>query len=170
MMNKNLIILFVTVFLLLNCSSKETQKEKTEPEVKEKEVVEEVYEPTIFIDVDKIYCWVDLMPKVNGRNKFHVTGEITVHESDDYELQNLRLERIKIFQNGKLIYIIKPTIQENELTADKDERNFLFSTIKGLTLYPDFDIEKEINVEFIFRDNSDSYTYKVFEQSIEKVH
>ncbi len=166
-MKRNVIIFFIVILFLWNCSSKEVQKEH-EPQI-EKEAVEEAYEPTIFIDVNKVYCWVDLMPKIDGENKFHITGEITVHESNDYELNNLTLEKIKIFQKNKLLYSIKPTIKENDL-VNNNLRNLLFSTVKGLSLYPNFNIEEEVNVEFIFEEDANSFTFKVFGLSIDKVH
>ncbi len=169
-MKKNLlIVLFISIFIW-NCSSKETQKDD-EKIVNEEEVIEDVYEPTIYINVDRIYCWIDLMPKIGGeQKKFHITGELTLPESDEYELQNLSLERIKVFQKNKLVYSINPTVRENELSKNKDERVFLFSTIRGLTLTPELIIEEAVDVEFIFAGDSENYTYKVFDQSIDKVH
>jgi hypothetical protein len=146
-----------------NCGGKkEVQKEAEDKYVEVKEAVQEMN-----VRIDSIYAWVNLMP--GGPKKFNITGKVTVLPSDKYDAQKLTLKRIDIFQKDVLHYMIKPTVQNPE-SDNKEDKVFLFSTIRGVGLNPGFNYEKKIDALLIFEEDGETFRYLVKDLKMDKAY
>ncbi len=162
-MNRKVFAMLVMVGVIVyGCATTKVQKEKEEITTKKMPPEQEMN-----IEVLKIYSWINLMPGTEPR--FNISGEIKIKpKDDDYNLHDLLFTQIKIKQNGKTVYYIKPTVREEG--QSKEYRKLVFSTIKGLSLTPDINPDKKINAELIFDDDGDKLKFIINNISIEKVY
>ncbi|MBI9070312.1 MAG: hypothetical protein JEY94_01870 [Melioribacteraceae bacterium] len=110
------------------------------------------YESTINIKVNKAYCWINEMP--GSERRFNITGDILVLESPGYNCENVELKTIKILQNNLEVYFIKPVVRK-----DDSKTRIQFSTVKGLLPNENLDINKNVDIYFIFEEDDDIFTY-----------
>ena len=160
--------LFLFAMLLLfffSCSSSEevTVKDKTAEIVEEEIVV-----PDLKLDVKEIYCWVDLMP--GGPNRFQISGNVFISDSYKYDLKYLKLKAIRIFQENKQLFSIRPKVKLDENAITSEGREFVFSTIKGLAIHKDYNIDKSVDIKIVFEENDNSFEYDILNQKVEKVY
>jgi hypothetical protein len=128
--------------------------------------MEELYVQDVKLRVNEIYCWVNLMPGIEPR--FHITGDVDVLYDVSYDLEFVKLESIIIYQNSE-VYRISPAT--NELMIDKSiEKKIKFSTINGLLLNRDLNIEKRINIDLVFNDGNDELFYRIDNIKINKAY
>lgn len=119
----------------------------------DRDYTEEIeYESTIKIEVEKTYCWINEMPGSEGR--FNITGAVRVLESPGYDHKMVKLKNIKIIQNKKELYYIKPVVRK-----DENSGIIQFSTVKGLLPNSNMDVNKKVDVYFIFEEDEDKFTY-----------
>ncbi len=168
MYKKRKILLISSITLLLffiGCSSTEevTIKDKT-PEIVEEEIVV----PDLKLDVKEIYCWVDLMP--GGPNRFQISGNVFVSDSYKYDLKYLKLKAVRIFQDDKQLFSIRPKVKLDESAITHEGKEFVFSTIKGLSVHKDYNIDKNVDIKIIFEENDNSFEYDILKQKVEKVY
>lgn len=162
-MFKNIFIAGITVvmmiLLLASCSSEKATKDSGYEITSES-----LYIPDIDLSVKKIYCWANLMP--GSPNRLHLTGDITLKDSFKYDSKFVKLERVNVIQNNSLLYMIKPTVQDGDETWEG--RNILFSTIKGILLDEMIDLNKSVNIELIFSEGSENYSYIIENVKVEQ--
>ena len=84
----------ITLFSIGCSSSEETTKRDVENYKTVKKFVNQVN-----LDVEKNVSWVNLMP--GSSPKFHVSGKLSLLQSDNYNLEETELKYIKIFQNDE---------------------------------------------------------------------
>ena len=161
-----LIIFISLLFLLENCSQTSTVQNEQGEETPAAN--DELYKPDINIFVKKVYSWVDLMP--GSESRFHITGDLVIPESGDYDLNRVELKLIKIYQNGSEIYFINPTVQIDKENEAINVKELLFSTISGLSIDMRLDMEKPVDVEYVFEENGESFLYKQYNVKINKVY
>ena len=143
-------------------------EEITKDEETKVEIEEEIEVPEIKVDVNELYCWVDLMP--GGPNRFQISGDVTVSDSYKFDLKFIKLKSIQILQNSKQIFSIRPKVKLEDNPITKEGKNFVFSTIKGLSLSPIYNIDLPVDVKIIFIENDDEFEFNIFKQSVEKVY
>ncbi len=155
-------VLMLIGIIFYGCATTKVQKE--EGKISPKKTIPE---QEMNIEVLKIYSWINLMP--GSEPRFNISGEIKVKpKNGDYKLSDLLFAQIKIKQNGRTVYFIKPTVREEG--ESKEYRKLLFSTIKGLSLTPDLNPEKKVDAELIFDDDGDELKFIIKNISIEKVY
>lgn len=149
---------------MIGCSAGELSKRKSESEEK----LKEIYIPDLRMDILKLHSWVNLMPGTKSR--FHITGSLLVKKDFKYDLNMIELKNIKIFQKNRLIFTIKPEVIINKDNSNADMVNFVFSTIKGLFLKSNFNSGIPVDVEFIFYDGENDYSYIVDNVKVDEAH
>ena len=150
-------ILFVISLLFNSCSSSIPQKEIG---VVETEII---YKDEIRLNVSKIYSWINAMPGLKPR--FNVSGELEIFDNFNYELKNLKIVKVTVLQNQKMIFIFTPTIKE-DLQVDK--KTILFSTIRGLLLNAALNQDKSIDISIDFDDGSTEFNHVIQNVKIEE--
>lgn len=169
-MKYSIIITAMALLFLTACATGrvEEKKEDYEEEIEQPEP-EEAYAPDLQVDIQKLYSWANLMPGPDTNHRFHITGKVNVPSSGQFSLSALDLQIINIFQDGELIFAIKPTVREENAKSER-YKALLFSTITGLTIGPNLNLDEGIDVELIFSDGIENYSYKVFDHTIEKTY
>lgn len=149
-------IVFITVIALVKCSSSVQQKEigEIEPEITNKE--------EIHLNVKSIYSWINAMP--GSKPRFHVTGELEILESSNYNIDKIKIVKVTILQEQKMIFIFRPKIIEE---SNKDSKTLTFSTIRGLLVNAALDQKKAIDIVFDFDDGSTEIKYVIKDVNIE---
>jgi hypothetical protein len=153
-------IAFVIAVLLWSCSTTKVETTKKTEKVLTKQLVHDV---NLF--VEKNVSWVNLMP--GAKPKFHISGKISLLKGKNYNIKSTTLKFIKVFQNGKEIYFIKPKIREE---IKDNEKNYLFSTISGLSIVKELDTKKKVDFEFIFMDGKKDLIYQIKNVELQEVH
>lgn len=150
-------IILVILFGLIACSSEEVTK-RGEQEYKEQEVN---------LIVNEIYSWVNLMPGSEAR--FHITGDLEILESDDYDLNLINLVSVIVYHDSKVIYKISPVVKEDN-DGLSNSRKIKFSTIRGLMVNRELDLDKKIHVDLVFDDDGSDLVYKIDNQNIYRAY
>ncbi len=159
-LNKTLSIIAITILstlLFIQCSSSVPQKEIGEVET------ELVYQNEILLNVKKIYCWINAMP--GQKPRFQVTGELEILDDNNYDLKQLKIVRIIILQEKKMIFMFKPNVKEDML---KNKKNVIFSTVRGLLLNAALNEKKPVDIVIEFNDGSTDFKYNISNITIEK--
>ncbi len=117
------------------------------------------------IEFSEIYSWVNLMP--GGDPKFHITGDVEFIDDSNFDLQNHELEAIKIYQNNRMIYLIKPNVKIEKVEG---KGRLIFNSSQGYKVVPDFNYENPINVELIFKADGENYSYFIENHRVDKVY
>jgi hypothetical protein len=148
---------FIFIILLIaGCSSSRNIDEKSK----------------LNVNVNKVDCWLNLMP--GGPGSFHIAGEITVKNNEEFNIDSLQLVRVNIFQNDKVIYSFVPFFnllndQVKELKIN-DEKKYLFGTDKMLEIKKLLDESQNVNAELEFLYDKKSFSYLIKEIKVEKVY
>ncbi len=158
MHNKYLYFILLIVLFLFGCSSSVPQKEIGEVET------ELVYQDEIMLNVKKVYSWINAMPGAD-KPRFHVTGELEILESNNYDFKKLKIVRITILQNQKMIFMFKPTINEE---VQHNKKKLIFSTVRGLLLNAAFHEKQPIDILIEFTDGSTEFKYSINNIPVEK--
>lgn len=159
-LNKILSLIIITILgalLFVKCSSSVPRKEigKVETEL--------VYQNEILLNVKKIYCWINAMP--GQKPRFQVTGELEILDDSKYDLNQLKIMRIIILQEKKMIFMFKPNVKEEML---KNKKSVIFSTIRGLLLNAALNEKKPVDIVIEFNDGSTEFKYTIPNITIEK--
>lgn len=149
-------IVFFTIIAFVKCSSTVPQKEIGEVET------EMIYSDEIRLNVKSIFSWINAMP--GSKPRFHVTGELEVLDNSNYSIENIKIIKITILQDQKMIFMFTPKIKE-ELKRDK--KTLTFSTIRGLLVNAALDQKKAIDIMFDFDDGSTEIKYVIKNVNIE---
>lgn len=149
-------IVFISVIAFIKCSSTVPQKEIGEVET------EIIYSDEIRLNVKSIYSWINVMP--GSKPRFHVTGELEILDNSNYSIENIKIVKITILQDQKMIFIFRPKINEE---LSKDKKTLTFSTIRGLLLNAVLNQKKAIDIVFDFNDGSTEIKYVIKDVKIE---
>ena len=150
----------ILILLLVSCSSeKETVKDLS---IEKKPL----FENDINVNVKRVFAWINLMP--NTEPRFNITGEFNLLKTDDIRLDEIELTEIKIYQDEKEIYRIKPIVRWNN--DDITSRSFAISTLKGLSLVPTLDQDQKIDALFEFDYNGEKLLNFIQSIHIEKTY
>jgi len=122
------------------------------------------------VSVDKFYCWINLMPGPEQVPGLNISGSLSMPLSEKYDIEEIKLNLIKIYQNGHPYFILKPLIRDNKRIKSEYNKEFIFSTVAGSKLVPGFNSDESITVEFIFDNDGETITYKIYDQLIEKAY
>lgn len=165
------ICLFYLAILFVSSCSSDVSKESTDSNDSKKEVVAEVSKKNndLQIEISSLSSWVNLMPG-SEKPKFHISGDIAVLSSEEYELNVISIKSIVISQQNKEIYFIRPAQEEGDLLQSAKTKQIRFSTLKGLILIDDLDSDLPVDVEFIFTDDNKEYSYYIDNLIIEKAY
>jgi hypothetical protein len=156
----NFVVLVILILFVSACaSSKETPK----LEKKKKETIE-TFENEVKLSIDKNISWVNLMPGSNP--KFHISGKISLLKSNSYNFQNAELRLVKVYQSGREIYFIKPKVIEE---TEDNIKHITYSTISGLSLNRDFELNKPVDFELIFYEDNEELKYRIKDIKVEEV-
>ncbi len=160
MKSKNLLYLSFITFLLWNCSSKEIVKEEVEKILPKTELIKDVN-----LNVEKTISWVNLMP--GSKPKFHISGKFNLLKSDDYNIENMKLKYVKVYQSDKEVYFVKPKVR----VEDKgDIKQIMFSTLRGLSINKKLNTKQNVMFEFIFNDTSNDFIYQIKDVELQEVY
>lgn len=149
-------IVLITIIAFIKCSSSIQQKEigEIEPETTNKDEIQ--------LNVENIYSWINAMP--GSKPRFHVTGELEILDDSNYDIKNIRIIKITILQDQKMIFMFRPKIKEE---LSKDGKTLTFSTIRGLLVNAALDKKKAIDIVFDFDDGSTEIKYVIKNVNIE---
>lgn len=89
------LIMAVTAFINIACSSCKT----------------EINAPIIEVKVNEINIWLNLMP--GGAPSFHFSGAIEVKNNTKYDIPNLTLSEVVIIYANEMLHHIKPESDED---------------------------------------------------------
>lgn len=145
-----LVVIFI--LLLSSCSSRKIQRHGDE---------------SLVVYVNEIYSWVNLMP--GSESRFHITGDIEILVSKNYDFNFVNLISLIVYQNNKEIYRISPVIQEDDIT-ERPYKNIKFSTIRGLLLNRELNIDQRISLGMIFNEGSNEIIYILDNVKINKAY
>lgn len=169
MKNMKLYIFFlITLVLLVRCSSDVTKKERKETKTEKLEISIEKPVNELNLEVNGIACWINAMPGTD-EPKFHVTGDFVIPSSDNYKLDEIKIKTVVISQDEKKIYYIRPT-QDFDLQKAINKKRIRFSTIKGLRIESGLNKNKSANIEIIFTDNKNKFSYFLNNIKIEEAY
>jgi len=155
------LIIFSIFILIIGCSQTVQREAVNENEY------EKIFHQGVNLEIHKIYSWVNLMPGNSPR--FHITGDFYLLSSYKYEYESLKLKKIIVNQERQFIYSISPKIKQDEL-VNQNRYSITFSTIKGLLMNEDLNIEKPIDIVLVFDDGDDEYLYSLENIKINKVY
>ena len=163
-MKIKILLVSLLTLVLSSCSSvKESTEESRKPQELEKMESQELQ-----LDIEKISAWINLMP--NSENKFHISGELKVHDSYKLDLNFITIENVEINQGGQIIYTIKPVVQMDDELSDKTSKYIRFSTVRGLSRDPRLDINKKVDITIKLTDRNKDFSYFLENVAINKVY
>jgi len=125
---------------------------------------------SVDLDVNSIYAWVDYMPGGKFNGNLRLSGDLIIKKSKDYDFTQLNLFKISVYQNEALFYKITPQIMDNINYKKSDRKNIIFSTIERLEIIEGFDLNKNINIELLFKDSEKNYSIIVKNIKIEETY
>lgn len=99
-----------------------------------------------------------------SKPRFHVTGELEVLDNSNYSFENIKIIKITILQDQKMIFMFTPKIKEELMT---DKKTLTFSTIRGLLVNAALDQKKAVDIVFDFDDGSTEIKYVIKNVNIE---
>ncbi|MCP5062499.1 MAG: hypothetical protein GY936_08555 [Ignavibacteriae bacterium] len=158
---KIILFLGIITFLVWNCSS--SKIEKVDDEIKVIPKIELIRD--VNLNIEKTLSWVNLMP--GSKPKFHISGNVNLLNGEGYNLENTKLKFVKVFQFGKEMYFVIPKVRvENK----NDSVKIMFSTLRGLSVNKELNMNKNVMFEFIFNNGMDDFIYQINDVELQEVH
>ncbi|MFH2032433.1 MAG: hypothetical protein ABIJ40_17685 [Bacteroidota bacterium] len=157
--------IFLLLALVMSCSPEKEITKKIEPQIQR---IEKIVVPVLNLKVIKTYAWINLMP--NLPEKFHISGELELLRSTNYEIQFTDMKTISLFQKGELLYQIRPKVVVDESLSDEQKKHILYSTISGVSVHPFHKIDEPMRAEFNFVEGGKEYIYTIEGITLEKVY
>lgn len=158
-MLKTISFVIIILFVSYACASSECAKENNDKVNKVEFTLDE-----IGINLKQVFVWINMMPGPDFKPRINITGEIEITESSEYEIEQITLSTINIYQNDLQFYSIEPIIRFGEKPSGDDKLLIIFSTEEGMNVKDKFDIDTEVDVEFIF--TSYHGTFSRFEKNL----
>lgn len=146
---KKSFLIFVLLFLIPNCHQQNKFNYNFEPYVKNYEV----------------YLWINLMPGIDIQPTLYLTGNISLKNLN--EKSDIKLSKIEIYQNGKLILEPQPIVEN----SNDNISNIKFK-IKGIENFQSsgLNVDNSISLKLWFKLNENFYYYSIPDILIEKVY
>lgn len=152
-------IVLIILFLISNCACSQ-KKEKAE----------------LLLEVVKIEIntWLNLMPGVSP-GKFHLTGEVTLKNLGDNDINDISLNKIIVYSSEDFIYTFKPyfknNLEEDNFNLQKGmPKVFSFGLKEGLKIDERISTSKLINIKLNFVSGKGSYSYLVNNVEVEEAY
>jgi len=164
-MLKTINYVLIVLFISYACASSDCSKESSNKIDKD-----ELTQDEMEIDLKQVFVWINMMPGPDFNPRINITGEIEVTESSEYEFEQIELTTINIYQNDLQFYSIEPVIRIGENPSSDNKKLLIFSTKDGMNVKENFDVNTEVDVEFIFK--LDDRTFSRYEKNlvIQKAH
>lgn len=161
-MIKTIYFLIISLFILCACASSDCTNDKLN---KDELTLDEKG-----INLKQFFVWINMMPGPDFKPRINITGEIEISESSEYIIEQMNLSFINIYQNDIQFYSIEPVVRIGENPSGDNKKLLIFSTKDGMDVKNNFDINTEVDVEFIFV--YDGETFSQFEKDviIQKAH
>jgi hypothetical protein len=113
----------------------------------------------------EVSAWLNLMPGVSP-GKFHLTGELTLKNLGDKEINNISLDNIIVYVSEEVIYSFKPYFKD---ILEEDNFNlkagmnkvFAFGIEEGLKIDKRLEKNEIINTKFSFVSDEGMYSYSI---------
>lgn len=162
-MTKLKIIFIILIMFFVSCSTeKEVQAEKS---INGKDT-----SPELSINLNKVSSWINLMPGPDAEPTFHISGEIELLKSADYDYKQLVLTNIYVYQNDERVYTIKPEVRINTKLSTDEMNYIIFTSSRGLTVKNNLNTEKPVEAKLIFEDDSNIFSYYIKDVKIDKAY
>ena len=151
-------IVLIVMLLITSCSCSEKTNDELLLEV---------------VKVD-INAWLNLMPGVSP-GKFHLTGEVTLHNQSDEEINDLGLNNIIVYSSGEVIYSFKPYFT-NKMKEDNfnlktgTTKVFRFGMAEGLKIDERLANHRIVNIKLNFVSDKGSNSYSVDNIEVEEAY
>lgn len=158
-MLKTISFVIIILFVSYACASSECAKENNDKVNKVEFTLDE-----IGINLKQVFVWINMMPGPDFNPRINITGEIEVTESSEYEIEQITLSTINIYQNDLQFYSIEPIIRFGENPSGDSNKLLIFSTKDGMNVKENFDVNAEVDVEFIFE--LDGSTFPRYENNL----
>jgi hypothetical protein len=158
----SIFLIFTSLLLFTFCSS-----ERSVRRADGSGELDELYIQDVKLKVNEIYSWVNLMPGAEPR--FHITGNVDLLKSIKYDFRFVELVSVIVYHDNKKVYSISPVVKELE-SEQGDSKNIRFSTIRGLLINRELDIDKDINIDLVFNDGDDELIYMLDNIKINKAY
>lgn len=161
-MIKTIYFLIISLFILCACASSDCTNDKLN---KDELTLDEKG-----INLKQFFVWINMMPGPDFKPRINITGEIEISELSEYIIEQMNLSFINIYQNDIQFYSIEPVVRIGENPSGDNKKLLIFSTKDGMDVKNNFDINTEVDVEFIFV--YDGETFSQFEKDviIQKAH
>ncbi|GAB6281903.1 MAG: hypothetical protein STSR0008_06470 [Ignavibacterium sp.] len=146
---KKSFLIFVLLLLISSCYQQDKMDYNFEPYVKNHE----------------IYSWINLMPGIDIQPTLYLTGNFSFKNLD--QKSDIKLSKIEIFQNGKLILEPQPIVEN---TSDNIS-NIKFK-IQGIKNFKssELNVDDAISLKLWIKMNGNFYYYSIPNILIEKVY
>ncbi len=151
-------IILLVILLITSCASSEKANVELSLEVLKSE----------------INAWLNLMPGVSP-GKFHLTGDVSLQNNNDEELNNINLDNITVYSSGEVIYSFKPYFihkmeGDNFSLKTGMEKVFTFGIENGLKIDERLGKNKFININLNFISDKGSCSYSIDSIKVEEAY
>lgn len=154
------ILFFISFLLFISCSTSDVVKiGKNES----KETISKKIND-IDLNIEKTVCWINLMPGSSA--KFHISGKFSLPENENYNLEEIELKFVKVYQENIELYFIQPKVVQ---TNEKFYKEIIYSTLQGLALNKNFNKNRNVTLELIFNTGSNELKYYIENIKVEEV-
>ena len=156
MMIKGLHLILIA-FMFIACASTKTGEETLQ----------------LDIEVSDLHSWLNLMPGSPG--KFHLLGELIITNTGKEVIENLKLDKVKVYSNKELAYSFYPFFR----LKDKAEKNsiepggqkvYAMGVDSALTVDERLMANNIIDITMKFISGSEFYPLKLIEIIVEKAY
>lgn len=151
-------IILLVILLIISCTSSEKANVELSLEVVNTE----------------INAWLNLMPGVSP-GKFHLTGDVSLQNNSDEELNNIMLDNITVYSSGEVIYSFKPYFihkmkGDNFSLKTGMVKEYTFGIEDGLKIDERLDKSKFLSINLNFIADKGSYSYSIDSVKVEEAY
>jgi len=151
-------IILLLILLITSCASSEKAK----------------VEESLQVVRSEINAWLNLMPGVSP-GKFHLTGEVTLQNQSDEEINDISLTNITVYSSEKVFYSFKPYFAHKMKEGNFNLKTgmtkvFKFGMAEGLKIDERITKNKIINIKFNFVSDKGSYSYSIDNVEVEEAY
>jgi len=156
MMIKSLHLILVT-FLFMACVSTKTGEETLQ----------------LDIEVSDFHSWLNLMPGSSG--KFHLLGELKIKNTGIKVIEDLKLDKIKVYSNKELVYSFYPFFKLKDLSslntiAPGESNEYTFGVESGLKVDERLMANNLIDITMKFISGSEFYLLNLNDITVEQAY
>ncbi|MBT8386884.1 MAG: hypothetical protein KJO12_05685 [Ignavibacteria bacterium] len=153
---KSLHLILVT-FMLIACASTKTGEETLQ----------------LDIEVKELNSWLNLMPGNPG--KFHLLGELKVTNPGSKVIEELKLDKIKIFSDKELVYSFYPYFELKDLSGVNSiepgsSNEYVFGVESGLKVDERLMANNLVDITMKFISGSENYHLNLNDIVVEQAY